>query len=488
MATSSIPCPGCTERDQRILQLEHENARLQQKVADLQSRLDQTERDGKRQAAPFSKGHPEPNPKKPGRKAGEKYGQHAHRPTPLEIDEILEAPLPDKCPRCGCAICEDDDVDEQYQTDIPTKPIHRKFRIHKGTCTRCGKRVRGRHPLQTSDATGAAASQIGPNAQAAMIYLNKKSGMSYGKIANFMKEVHGITVRPSTATRTVLRVGERLRPVYDEIKTSFKDCDTIIPDESGWRNGGRPVWIHAWVGKRAEEQIVCYTIGPQRSADYLESVIGIDYSGTMIHDGYATYDRFKEAKHQQCLDHGMRRAAALEEKLEGRNKQFPHQVKELFKEALQTRDEFEANPPTDEDARGEKFLEFCDRLEKLTEGPRADPENQRFANHLNKHGGEWFTFLLQPGQPATNCDAEQALKTPIVNRKTSGGGNREDAGARAQETLSTVIATNERQERSAFGYIKAAVCGVVRSLVSWMSEPAAEPSEDTGKEEGAGGR
>jgi transposase len=95
-------------------------------------------RKGKRQAAPFSKGPPKPEPKSPGRKAA-------------------------ACePCCGTLI--EDDVVEQFQTDIPRKPIFRKFRIHRGHCAGCGSKAQGRHPLQTSDAIGAAASQIGPEA------------------------------------------------------------------------------------------------------------------------------------------------------------------------------------------------------------------------------------------------------------------------------------------------------------------------------------
>src|SRR5579864_8168118 len=116
-------------------QLLLENAQLKATVAALLQRIAELERTAKRQAAPFSKGEPKPNPKKPGRKKGAKHGTHAHRepPPPDEVTETLDAPLPEECPACGGKVVEER-IDEQFQTEIPLKPIVRKFRIHCGHC------------------------------------------------------------------------------------------------------------------------------------------------------------------------------------------------------------------------------------------------------------------------------------------------------------------------------------------------------------------
>src|SRR5438876_5370328 len=86
-----------------IQQLQQQVEALQAENAQLRSQLEQSQRAGKRQAAPFRKGPPKPNPKTPGRKAGDDHGRHAHRqpPPPDRIDETLEAALPQACPCCG---------------------------------------------------------------------------------------------------------------------------------------------------------------------------------------------------------------------------------------------------------------------------------------------------------------------------------------------------------------------------------------------------
>src|ERR1700689_4787873 len=139
-------CPGCAAAAKRIAELEARIALLEQK-------LEASLRSGKRQAAPFSRGLPKLDPRPPGRKAGDDYGTKAFRVVPPVIDEVYQAPLGgEPCP-CGGAILLQAIV-QQYQTDIPRRPITRQFDIHVGRCCRCDKRVQGRHPLQTSNAVG----------------------------------------------------------------------------------------------------------------------------------------------------------------------------------------------------------------------------------------------------------------------------------------------------------------------------------------------
>jgi transposase len=440
--------------------LREENARLRQTILALQQRLEELERSVKRQAAPFSKGPPKPNPKKPGRKKGQQHGQHAHRepPPPAQVQETLEASLPKQCPACGGAVVEDKRA-QQFQTEIPRQPIVRQFNIHCGHCQQCGKHWRGRHPLQTSEATGAAQSQLGADAQAAIVYLNKRAGLSHGKIADTFAKFFGITVSRGACAQVVLRAGQVLEPVYEQIKERVKSSAHLTPDETGWRLGGHPVWLHAWVG---DNGATCYVIDPQRSADVLEKVIGLDWSGNMTHDGFSSYERFEDAAHQQCLDHALRRARSLVDKQTGAAKTFPQRVIDLLTEALRWRDRF-ADEAAAQDRRGLAYENFTQRLRDLTDHPRDHEANERFAKHLHKHVASWFLFLVDASIPATNHRAEQALKTPIVNRKVWGG-NRTVAGGQAQTIVSSVLETCKNKASDAFGYISDAFRGIFANL------------------------
>jgi transposase len=437
---------------QQLTQAQGQLADLEAKIADLTRLLDEARRAGKRQAAPFRKGPPKANPKTPGRKAGDAHGRHGHRPPPPtgQIDEVLEATLPDACPCCGGHLLETA-VTQQFQTEIPRQPLHRQFNIHVGQCQQCGRRVQGRHALQTSDAVGAAASQLGPDAQAAVATLNKQAGLSHGKVAASLEALFGIQLSRGASVQITLRAGERLQPVYEAIRQATADADAIVADETGWRVGGQPAWLHVWV----TEQATCYAVDRRRSADALEELLGLDWDGWLIHDGYSTYDRFTQALHQQCLAHLLRRARELLEDARGGGVRFPRQVLELFTGAVHLHNEYRVGRVAAavlECARDD----FEERLLTLLQVPRFVPEYATLAEHLYRHFESWFSFLTMPWLPATNWAAEQAIRPAVVNRKVWGG-NRTKAGAAAQGIITSVVETCKKQTVSAVDFISASL-------------------------------
>jgi transposase len=436
--------------DELLVLVQQQQAQIETltaEVARLRADLEEARRAGKRQAAPFRKGPPKPNPKRPGRKAGDQHGTHAHRPPPppAQIDEILEAPLPDACPHCRGPVTPTE-VAPQYQTDIPRQPLRRQFNVRIGHCRQCGRRIQGRHPLQTSDALGAAASQVGPDAQAAIVTLNKEAGLSHGKVAACLGALLGLDLTRGASAQIVLRAADRLQPAYAEVREATRQAERLAVDETGWRVGGQPAWLHAWVSERA----TCYAVDRRRSADALEGVISLDWDGVLIHDGFASYDRFTGAIHQQCVAHLLRRAREMLETATRGAVRFPRQVIALFTGAVRLRNEYLAGrvPAAAWDAaRDEYELQLLPLL-----GRRRAGENQTLANHLWHHFPSWFTFLTDAAVEATNWQAEQAIRPAVVNRKVWGG-NRTEAGAQAQGILTSVLQTCKQQAKQAVDFV-----------------------------------
>jgi len=443
-------------------QVEQLAAQVRQLTQQLQAAL----RAGKRQAAPFAKGPPKDPPKRPGRKPGAGYGPKAHRPIPkAEPDEVIDVPRPETCPDCGGPTAEEP-IAEQFQTEIPRRPIIRRFDLHIGRCTRCGKRVQPRHALQTSNALGAAASQMGPDAQAAIVHLNKHSGLPHGKIAEFFGSFFGIKLSRSGVCQAMLRVADRCRPIYQAILDGVRRFPWIVPDETGWRIGGRSAWLHTAVTERT----TAYLIDPSRGYDVAETLIGADYGGTLVHDGFATYDRFVWAGHQQCLNHLLTRSKRLLATATAGAVRFPRQIRSLLTDALRLRDRRDAGALS-KHGLACSLGRLQARSDRLLRWTRTHPDNERFAAHLNRHRDHLFTFLETPGIDATNHRAEQALRPAVLARKVSGG-SRTAAGAAAHACLMSVIRTARQQLRDVCRFVAERLCGRRRHLAYLPRQPA----------------
>jgi transposase len=448
----AVRCANCEALQRRVHDLQAQNERLRRQ-------LDAALRAGKRQAAPFAKGPPTGQPKKPGRKPGRDYGTKAHRqpPAPDQVDEVHEAHLPDACPACGSPL-DETHVAQQFQVEIPRKPIHRQFNIHVGRCRQCHRRVQGRHPLQTSDALGAASSQLGPDAQAAIVELNKQGGLSHGKVVRCLGSLFGIDLSRGGSVHTVLRAAARCEPVYEAIRQALGRSDWVVPDETGWRVGGHPAWLHTLVSPEA----TAYVIDPTRSGAVAEAILGLDHDGTLIHDGWSPYDQFQDARHQQCLNHLLRRADEMAATATRGAVCFPRRVAELLRTGLDLRDRHAGGEISRHGlavARGRLENQLSDLVFPL----KTNAANERLAQHLWAHRDDLFTFLHQPGLDATNWRAELAIRFGVILRKVWGG-NRTWPGARAQAVLMSVWRTCWQQGRSALDFLSQLLRGTPVAL------------------------
>ncbi|MEO7404643.1 MAG: IS66 family transposase [Burkholderiales bacterium] len=426
---------------------------LSEQVSKLTAALEEERRRGKRQAAPFSKGPPVAEPKSPGRKSGKRHGPHAHRSVPPRIDETYDVPLLPECPHCGDKHVSETDVAVQYQTEIPRTVIYRRFDVCVGKCDACGRSVRGRHPLQTGSAGGAAASQLGPNVQALLAILNKQLGLSHGKSVKLIGTLFPeLRIARATSVRSTLRSAKRCAPAYEQLRTDLRGASEVAPDETGWRVGGRLAWLHAFVSRRT----TCYVIDPTRSHEPAERLLGLDWSGTLVHDGWSVYDRFTRAFHQQCLRHLQRRCQELLETAVRGAVRFPSAVLGLIDQAFALRRAWRGHRLTGNDL-AERGLGLACELERSASGRFTHEPNRRLAGHLRKHAMHWFWFLIDPTIQATNHWAEQAIRPAVVNRKVWGG-NRTWGGARAQSILMSVIRTCDQRAVEPFDFLLDVLC------------------------------
>jgi len=467
------------EKDKQ--RLEQDRQRLQEKLNRLAAVLEAARRAGKRQAAPFSKGEPQSHPRRPGRRAGAAHGPSTFRPPPQRVDEILDAPLPESCPHCGGKV-EHDRVAQQFQAEVvPVTPRVTQFQVHVGHCQQCGRRLQGRHPRQTSNALGAAASQLGPRALAVAADLHTGLGLPLAKVCRIFDRAFSLAISSGGLCLGLQRLARAAAPTYQNLIEQVRGSPVVSPDETGWKLGGWLVWLWAFV----TDTVTVYAIQPGRGFAQAAAILGEDFAGILVRDGWAPYRQFEQAEHQSCLAHLLRRCHENLETAQRGAARVPHAVQRLLQRGLALRNRRDQGTLAGHGlavARGRLQAD----MDRLLAWQPTDDDNRKLLAHLDTERDALFTFLRHPGVPATNWPAEQAIRPAVVTRKVCGG-NRTWRGAQTQEILASVLATCHKQHLDSYPLLSALLCSPLPAAASALlpglpagPEAAGSPPPRTG--------
>jgi len=454
--------------------LEREGERLRKENEKLKRQLEEAQRAAKRSAAPFSRGKRKENPQKPGRKSGKAHGPHHRKKIPEKVDEVIAVAVPERCADPNCpGTLQVERIEAQYQQEIVRKTFWRRFDIAICRCQRCGKRVQGRHPLQTSQALGAAAVQLGPEALALGVHLNKGLGLPHADVAAVLQHGYGLQVNRSTICRAVERVGRRGEATWQALREAARKTLVNGMDETGWRVDAQLRWLWAV----ANETLVFCDILPGRGFAQAASLLGKDYDGALIHDGWKIYYKFLQAAHQSCNGHLIRRCRDMAQLATPGAARFPLGVKDLLEKGLRIRDRYQAQQISLHGlwtATGRLEVEM-DRL--LSRGYR-DAANRRLANHLWHERPYLFTYLYCPGLDATTNLVERILRFLVVVRK-NWGGNRTEKGARAQAILTSILGSAKQQGKNPIDLLVEMLCSPKSDWVLNLVPPVQEVRDDS---------
>ena len=181
-----------------------------------------------------------------------------------------------------------------------------------------------------------AAAQLGAQVIALVVVLNKQLGLSFGKITTLLQQLYGLTVTRSGLVHAVHRAARQAAPTYDALCARVRGSPMVTPDETGWKVAGRLQWLWAF----ATPDTTVYRIQPGRGFEEAAAVLGADFAGVLVRDGWAPYRQFTAAAHQTCLAHLLRRCRLVA--ADHPHTTFATDVQAILQQALAVRDRHHA--------------------------------------------------------------------------------------------------------------------------------------------------
>jgi transposase len=426
---------------QREAELRGQLRSRDERIAQLEKELEEARRAGCRQANPFGRERRKPpeQHRRPGRRPGQ--GSFRHRERPASFDRTFREPL-ERCPDCGASGPFADLSDcETVQTDIDRiKPVVTLFVSQRGTCSACGGRVQSRHPLQSSTATGAAGSSLGPRAVAAAADLHSRLGLSWDKIAEQFRSLLNLSVTGSGLYQAVMRLAESAEPAYRQMVDALRAAVAVHVDETGWRIGLASAWL--WVFCTPDTVLFDIRTGKgARGHRTVTDILGNAFAGVLASDGLPTYDAdpLDLWLKQKCLAHLLKALHGLDACGKAQVAAFTGETVALLLDAIalkRRKDTLDDEPFATRRAALEADLDrLLDAYKELDHGPAA-----RLVRRLRKQRPHLFTFLHRDAVEPTNNLAERSIRPGVCARKTQGC-NRTARGARAHAVLASIATT-----------------------------------------------
>ncbi|MGI0054326.1 MAG: IS66 family transposase, partial [Thermoplasmata archaeon] len=408
---------------------ESENQRLREENAELRRRLSVHENPNVppsvRNPAP---GHSRPHPltppagrKKPGAKPGHLGSTRENPPPDEKIVHTVE-----RCRRCQSPRLKliGKETTTEVELPPPPKPRVTEHTQHIYRCEECGEETRALPP------DGREPSEWGPRLESEAVLGKIQDRLPYRKLRARLMRQGGKLLWTSTATLQgmVWRASEKLSGEEAAILQRLRAAPFVQVDESIMRVDGHREWL--WVFVTEEDLLL--VVRPSRSRDVVEEILGEEYSGKIICDGWKAYIGWVL---QRCWAHLLRYGKeGAKESAEGQR--LYAELCELHERLTQNLEEASLRTRMRRLKKGTRALEGLQRRYGVSE----DAAVRKVMTYLTNGMPWWLTFLGTPGMEATNNRGERGLREAIVIRKIIGT-LRNARGALAFTRLLSVLGT-----------------------------------------------
>ena len=240
--------------------------------------------------------------RRPGKQPGSP-GAHLRRRDPDQ--SVVHAPV--CCGGCGtdmeAAVVVGTEV-RQVIDLIPARVHVSEHVVQRRRCV-CGHETAGVFPE-------AARAPVcwGPEVRALAVYLMDRQHLPVMRCAELLSDVLGAPVSAGWLCGVQLEAADRLEPFMDVVRAQLAVAAVLCADETGTALATGKVWVHTL----ATGLLTLLVAHPKRGVDAMRDMGILEgYEGTVVHDGWKSYETIGSFDHAQCGAHFLRHLDAAAE-------------------------------------------------------------------------------------------------------------------------------------------------------------------------------
>jgi len=282
--------------------------------------------------------------------------------------------------------------------------------------------------------------------------LSRRCGMSRSKIKEFLHTWLNFDLSMGLICKSIREVGIACNPVVDELINDLQKEDKVHLDETPWYQKGIFCWLWVAIGNAT----AIYRIGTRKKEELLH-LITEAFLGWLITDGYGAYRSFE--KRQRCLAHLIRKAVALtgavDKDAQKAGDWFLRELRGLIKAMAQGEDGKKECKP------------ILARLKRACNlgSKSAHAKLKSLANEILNDWDAVVAFVKNPGLPATNNEAERALRWVVLYRKITFG-TRTNEGSTSYAATISIIETCRLRNIDPWNYIATVLAQARKGIVA----------------------
>lgn len=367
------------------------------------------------------------------------------RPIPDEEDVTSHEyhNLDTGCPDCGTNL-QDKEIIVFYEEDIPLPDKDTKLKqvirhhSEKGYCPKCGKwHWAMDHPF--TDVF------LGQKVKFYIAYLSILLRLTFSQIQSLLWDTYRFRISDGEIAKILHKTADRLNPEFERLKEKLQNEKGIHLDETSW---GR---FYMWVKTSIKTDDVLYIAGKTRGKGNADELIGNNYKGIRITDGYNAYKN-QPGIHQLCWSHPHTKLKNLAySKSLGKGKR-KHCCKTycIFEGVYADLRKY-IKEPFNEKIRKRQKRELIKRIKEWRKACAEDPKKLKNIKlqFRDEEVGKWLTCMDFEGIPCDNNKAERKLRHFVIKRKISFG-NKSEKGHETFSVLASVLMTYWKRYKDNF--------------------------------------